>query len=1591
MIRKKQKMYQLAKLLGLALIVWAIMVHTSSSPNVSADLQSNLDWCMSNSGAINQAYPSNFTYEKCAALAQLYEDTNGDNWTFNTWWFADVNMCDWHGIDCAYGPASFINLDDNNLSGAITDLASFWSINWFYVDGNNITSINLSGAVITSLWIWNNPISSIDLTNINQNIVDIYMRNTDITSIDISGLTWLWYLYLPNWELNYFNTSAYTWYTSIYAFYINNNNLCEENLSDETIAFLDHFQSTRRDTQTCDDPYEINTCEELQGMQDDLGWNYTLGNNIDCSDTVNRNNGSGFIPVGSPSTPFTWSLDWSWYAINDLYIQVYEWVGTCDDETNYVGLFGYVQTGSLSNIDIIDSYTVWCNYVWALVWYMDSWVIDNVHVSGYNRPWVWTHGWLIAWLINETLVSNSSSEWESRGSGIYIWWLIGRATSNSTVSWSNSSARVDGWEKIWWLVGWLDTSTILNSYAAGDVYADASTDDNYRLGKAWKQAWWLIWYAIQSNIIDSYALGNVQWDTDSIWWLIGEALNTTIENVYANGTVSGQVAIGWLIGILSDSDVSYAYALGNVQWSNGDIWWLVGYSYNNSIAYVYSIGSTTGGNYAWWLIGNMNDTDLVYCYSLWHTFGDNTAGSLIWFSENGTVIQCFSAWNVTGNANIWWLVGLNNSLSTTFTHVYGDDTLRWLYDENEWGTWLTTSEMKNINTYLDAWRDISINDTEVYNNGYPIMGRQIWNDNYIRFINTYWFSGSNSDTNWDLIDDFESGDFSFRNRNNGDPTYPWTIVSDEVYSGNYAARAANSIPANWWSSPLILTYEFDQAGSVYFWVKVSSEDCCDGLQVAVNWDDVSWDIEDYDWYDQRYTINTWRKQLSFPVPAWEIDITFAYVKDWSVTQGQDTAWIDEITFIPDLSPFEWCDIYSWSINIPYQECIGLAHLYTETDWNNRSENDGWFDDLDISNWEANSCYTPEDRIIDRLWFDRCDESDFFDADGFERAIVLTGAGPIYNVYAINLSANSVQGAIQSWMIYFPELRIIDIQDNASDDQDLGITAINVTQNPLLEIMDISDENDYDPRILDLSNNPLLWALNVDDLYLESIDLSNNTWLIYIDIDGNELTWFDTSGLMYMEYLDLNDNNIESFTSYAPNLKYLHADNNGLIDINVENSPLITYLGLSDNNIESIDISALTDLIYLDADYNGLYEIIAAVSWAYQNFNYIDVNYNGLCNISNSNAYDLLNSYADEDWLNYQYFCPIRNLAISDTNDSITLSWNSPKANWDDSEENSNNVIKYTIAWTPGDGENVIYLGTGDYDDYWEGYYGFEYNEQHNWSHTIDGISPGIYTFTVCAVHANEGPARSICSEISYNKSAPQVVSTSSGSPRSSRSSSNMWSTSNLQSRTFTAKENPLAQETQVTEKTDDTKTTTNTNTNSNSSSSTEQTICLDTEYQDAYLFAFQYSITTMPSCAQADMDGTLIRAHAAKMMTNYAMNVLNKTPDTDKACIFDDMQDQTEELQNYAILACQLGLMGLASDGVTPASSFNPDRTIDKAQFTTILSRLLYGPQYDNNQEEFRIWHVQAMQDANIITSTTDLFDPLRRAFAMIMLMRAQK
>jgi len=69
------------------------------------------------------------------------------------------------------------------------------------------------------------------------------------------------------------------------------------------------------------------------------------------------------------------------------------------------------------------------------------------------------------------------------------------------------------------------------------------------------------------------------------------------------------------------------------------------------------------------------------------------------------------------------------------------------------------------------------------------------------------------------------------------------------------------------------------------------------------------------------------------------------------------------------------------------------------------------------------------------------------------------------------------------------------------------------------------------------------------------------------------------------------------------------------------------------------------------------------------------------------------------------------------------------------------------------------------------------------------------------------------------------------------------------------------------------------------------------EVNDAYLYAYDIGITTKDTIQQADINGSLIRSHMAKMITNYALNVLGLTPDTSKDCEFTDIANETSEMQ----------------------------------------------------------------------------------------------
>ena len=112
------------------------------------------------------------------------------------------------------------------------------------------------------------------------------------------------------------------------------------------------------------------------------------------------------------------------------------------------------------------------------------------------------------------------------------------------------------------------------------------------------------------------------------------------------------------------------------------------------------------------------------------------------------------------------------------------------------------------------------------------------------------------------------------------------------------------------------------------------------------------------------------------------------------------------------------------------------------------------------------------------------------------------------------------------------------------------------------------------------------------------------------------------------------------------------------------------------------------------------------------------------------------------------------------------------------------------------------------------------------------------------------------------------------------------------------------------------------------------------EEKKAYTYAFNKWITTMNTIDTA-MAGPLLRIAMAKMISNYAINVLKLKPDTTKKCKFADVTDERDKQYDYWVThACQLWIMWIWNDGKID-SKFNPDWTLNKAQLVTILSRIL--------------------------------------------------
>lgn len=157
------------------------------------------------------------------------------------------------------------------------------------------------------------------------------------------------------------------------------------------------------------------------------------------------------------------------------------------------------------------------------------------------------------------------------------------------------------------------------------------------------------------------------------------------------------------------------------------------------------------------------------------------------------------------------------------------------------------------------------------------------------------------------------------------------------------------------------------------------------------------------------------------------------------------------------------------------------------------------------------------------------------------------------------------------------------------------------------------------------------------------------------------------------------------------------------------------------------------------------------------------------------------------------------------------------------------------------------------------------------------------------------------------------------------------------------------------------------------------------ELELAYEFAYKNWITTMDSMEKADLNSPLTRIAMAKMLSQYAINILGKTPDTTRSATFTDISPELDaQYNNWVTLAYQLGFMGINLEG----KSFRANDEVTRAEFATALSRLLFW--LGDWKWAYYETHLAKLKDEGILSNDNPKLEE-KRWYVMLMLMRSAK
>ena len=162
------------------------------------------------------------------------------------------------------------------------------------------------------------------------------------------------------------------------------------------------------------------------------------------------------------------------------------------------------------------------------------------------------------------------------------------------------------------------------------------------------------------------------------------------------------------------------------------------------------------------------------------------------------------------------------------------------------------------------------------------------------------------------------------------------------------------------------------------------------------------------------------------------------------------------------------------------------------------------------------------------------------------------------------------------------------------------------------------------------------------------------------------------------------------------------------------------------------------------------------------------------------------------------------------------------------------------------------------------------------------------------------------------------------------------------------------------------------------------------EFKKALSFLRSYEMTMFDNVEGFDPYRNLSREEAAKIFSNFAINVLCRKPDMNLSVKYSDVENADPSLKPYITLAYQLGVMKGSGMG---DGEFRPFDAISKAEVNAVLIRMILKSYLDENKSENKTWYAEynkVATDLGIINQGAGA-EPVLRNNVALMLFRAYK